>query len=145
MREVRSRTKTHTLRYTETLSATNCILDDPTMGWNLRRSINFGPVRMNLSKSGVGYSVGIRGFRVGRDSKGRKYRAVSIPSTGIYRRDYFQPSAPSSHASQSLPPAISSPIPVLPRANNRAIGAGAKWGVYAGGAVLLYAVIRFLS
>lgn len=58
------------------------------MGWSFRRSINFGPVRLNLSKSGVGYSIGGRGFRVGKDAKDRRYSQVSVPGTGIYNRSY---------------------------------------------------------
>lgn len=60
------------------------------MGWNFRRSIRLGPFRFNLSKSGVGASAGIPGLRVGRDAKGRNYSQVSIPGTGIYRRDYYK-------------------------------------------------------
>jgi hypothetical protein len=59
-----------------------------SVGWNFRRSIRFGPLRFNLSKSGVGTSVGIPGFRVGKDAKGRDYQQTSLPGTGIYRRDY---------------------------------------------------------
>ena len=33
------------------------------MGWNFRKSIKVGPARINLSKSGVGYSVGAGGVR----------------------------------------------------------------------------------
>lgn len=33
------------------------------MGWNFRKSIKAGPARINLSKSGVGYSVGAGGVR----------------------------------------------------------------------------------
>ncbi len=52
-----------------------------------RKSVNLGPFRVNLSKSGVGYSVGGRGFRVGTTSRGRKYTSFSIPGTGIgYRK-----------------------------------------------------------
>jgi hypothetical protein len=58
------------------------------MPWNFRRSIRFGPFRVNLSKSGVGYSVGARGLRVGRDARNRAYEQISIPKTGIYRRSY---------------------------------------------------------
>jgi hypothetical protein len=58
------------------------------MGWNLRKAINFGPLRINLSKKGVGYSMGVRGFRVGRDAKGQDYSQTSIPGTGIYKRTY---------------------------------------------------------
>jgi hypothetical protein len=53
------------------------------MGWSFRRSFRFGPFRVNLSKSGVGYSVGTRGIRVGEDSEGRRYRSLNIPGTGI--------------------------------------------------------------
>ena len=73
------------------------------MGWSFRRSVNLGPLRINLSKSGVGYSVGMRGFRVGQDARGLRYQAVSIPKTGIYRRDY-QPKTPIPVPSNSMPP-----------------------------------------
>ena len=57
------------------------------MGFYYRKSVNLGPFRVNLSKSGVGYSVGGRGFRVGTTSRGRKYTSFSIPGTGIgYRK-----------------------------------------------------------
>jgi len=53
------------------------------MGFFYRKSINFGPFRVNLSKSGVGYSVGGKGFRVGTSARGRRYSAFSIPGTGV--------------------------------------------------------------
>lgn len=53
------------------------------MGFFYRKSASFGPFRVNLSKSGVGYSVGGRGFRVGRSGSGRKYTAFSVPGTGV--------------------------------------------------------------
>ena len=53
------------------------------MGFFYRKSASFGPFRVNLSKSGVGYSVGGRGFRVGRSGSGRKYSAFSLPGTGV--------------------------------------------------------------
>ncbi len=57
------------------------------MGFTYRKSINLGPFRVNLSKSGLGYSVGGRGFRVGTTSRGRKYTSFSIPGTGVgYRK-----------------------------------------------------------
>ncbi|MDR3726339.1 MAG: DUF4236 domain-containing protein [Terracidiphilus sp.] len=58
------------------------------MAWRFRKSIKLGPVRLNLSKSGIGTSIGVRGFRVGQDAKGRSYTAASIPGTGIYNRTY---------------------------------------------------------
>ena len=55
----------------------------PTMGFFYRKSIGFGPFRVNLSKSGVGYSVGSRGFRTGVSGQGRKYTTFGIPGTGM--------------------------------------------------------------
>lgn len=53
------------------------------MGWSYRKSMKAGPFRINLSKRGVGYSVGGRGYRVTRSATGRTRRTVSIPGTGI--------------------------------------------------------------
>lgn len=39
------------------------------MGFNFRKSIKIGPARVNLSKSGVGYSVGAGGFRYTKSHK----------------------------------------------------------------------------
>ena len=63
-------------------------LGDCRSGWNWRKAFRFGPLRVNLSKKGVGYSVGVRGFRVGRDAKRQDYSQTSIPGTGIYKRTY---------------------------------------------------------
>ncbi len=65
------------------------------MAWRFRKSKRF-PLgfRLNFSRRGIGYSWGIRGFRVGRDAQGRVIRTVSIPGTGIYRRDYLTPQSP---------------------------------------------------
>jgi hypothetical protein len=53
------------------------------MAWRFRRSLKLGPLRLNFSKSGIGYSAGVRGFRVGQDAKGRTYTAASTPGTGL--------------------------------------------------------------
>lgn len=117
------------------------------MGWNFRRSINLGPLRINASKSGIGYSVGGRGFRVGEDAKGRKYTAASIPGTGIYRRDYFQSVTPRNQGVANVPsPPIlqvhaTPPNPIRAGNNFRVPG----WLVYVGSALLLYLVIHALS
>ena len=58
------------------------------MGFYYRKSVNLGPFRVNLGKSGVGYSVGGRGFRVGTSSGGRKYTSFSVPGTGMGYRKY---------------------------------------------------------
>jgi hypothetical protein len=95
------------------------------MGWNFRRSLNLGPLRVNASKSGLGFSVGARGFRAGKDVKGRKYTQTSIPGTGIYRRDYLENTK-----------------------NPSAAGVGKQrltWLLCAAGALVLYFVIRVFS
>ena len=51
------------------------------MGLRFRKSINLGPLRINLSKSGVGFSLGVKGFRVGRSAKGKSSAIVSLPGT----------------------------------------------------------------
>jgi predicted Zn-dependent protease len=58
------------------------------MAWGFRRSAKLGPLRINFSKSGIGYSVGGKGFRVGRTADGRRYSSASIPGTGLYSRQY---------------------------------------------------------
>ena len=58
------------------------------MGWSFRKTIGVGPFRVSVGKTGVGYSVGGRGFRVGTNAKGRKYTTFSIPGTGLsYRKN----------------------------------------------------------
>jgi hypothetical protein len=53
------------------------------LGFYFRKSVNFGPIRVNLSQRGVGYSVGGRGFRTGVRADGRRYTRMSIPGTGV--------------------------------------------------------------
>ena len=110
------------------------------MGWNFRRSVNVGPFRMNFSKSGIGYSVGTRGLRIGKDGKGRRYSSVSIPHTGIYRRDYYKNPKHPVVPQQQFPPRV-------PQQPTRV---GIQWSsilrtpwlLYGGGGVLLYVLIR---
>ena len=59
------------------------------MGVRFRKSIKAGPVRVTFSKSGVGYSVGGKGFRVTKKAKGGMRTTASIPGTGLsYVKDY---------------------------------------------------------
>lgn len=58
------------------------------MGFNFRKSFKAGPFRINLSKSGIGYSVGGKGFRLTKKAGGGFRTTSSIPGTGIrYTRD----------------------------------------------------------
>jgi hypothetical protein len=73
--------------------ATN-LFDNPTtpteslpnhrdMGFYLRKSIKVGPFRLNLSKSGIGISGGIPGFRIGSGPRGNY---VHMGRGGLYYR-----------------------------------------------------------
>ena len=54
------------------------------MGFRYRKSINLGGgFKINLSKSGVGYSWGVRGYRITKKAGGGTRRTASIPGTGI--------------------------------------------------------------
>jgi hypothetical protein len=53
------------------------------MGFIFRKSIGRGPFRINLSKRGVGFSVGVRGLRIGRSANGRLTTRASLPGTGV--------------------------------------------------------------
>ena len=44
---------------------------------------------MNLSKSGIGASVGRTGLRLGMDAKRRKYLSLGMPGTGLSYRTFF--------------------------------------------------------
>ncbi|WP_031482469.1 DUF4236 domain-containing protein [Maridesulfovibrio frigidus] len=54
------------------------------MSFYLRKSVTIGPVRFNLSKSGIGLSSGIKGFRIGVRPNGKSY--VHAGRNGIYYR-----------------------------------------------------------
>lgn len=53
------------------------------MGFFLRKSIKFGPFRINLSKSGIGVSGGIKGARI---SAGPRDSQLSLGRKGLYYR-----------------------------------------------------------
>lgn len=53
------------------------------MGWYLRKSFAFGPLRLNLSKSGIGASAGVKGLRVSTGPKGKQLNAGR---EGLYYR-----------------------------------------------------------
>ncbi len=54
------------------------------MGLRLRKSFKLAPgVRMTVSRSGVGYSVGGGGVRVTKRAGGGLSRTIGIPGSGI--------------------------------------------------------------
>jgi hypothetical protein len=53
------------------------------MGLQFRKTVKAGPININLSKSGIGFSFGFKGFRVGASPNGTQRTTLSIPGTGI--------------------------------------------------------------
>lgn len=54
------------------------------MGYRFRKSINLGGgFKINLSKSGIGYSWGVPGMRYTKLANGRERYTYSIPGTGL--------------------------------------------------------------
>ena len=82
------------------------------MSFYLRKSIKVGPVRFNLSKSGVGVSTGFKGFRVGTGPRGNY---IHMGVGGIYYRktlsdgDRSTPDASDTPYAGGTPPQLPSP------------------------------------
>jgi hypothetical protein len=55
------------------------------MAFYFRKSLRLGPLRVNLSKRGVGASIGVKGARVGIDAGGREY--IAGGRDGLYVRE----------------------------------------------------------
>lgn len=72
------------------------------MGFFYRKSVKLGPFRVNLSKSGIGASVGTRSIRTGVSARGRRYTTFSIPGTGIGYRTTSPPSPTSNQGAGCL-------------------------------------------
>lgn len=53
------------------------------MGMRFRKSFGSKHFRVTLSKSGVGYSCGVKGARITRTASGRTRKTASIPGSGI--------------------------------------------------------------
>lgn len=72
------------------------------MGFYLRKSINFGPMRLNFSKSGVGLSAGVKGFRFGTGPRGNY---IHMGRGGLYYRATLPKNKPQKHAASTPTPA----------------------------------------
>lgn len=75
------------------------------MGFYLRKSISVGPLRFNLSKSGIGVSAGVTGLRFGVGPRGNY---VHMGRGGLYYRATL-PRSSSSHSSPAQPPSPIAP------------------------------------
>ena len=63
------------------------------MGFRFRKSKKVGPLRINMSQKGIGWSVGVKGLRYTKKAGGGSRVTASIPGTGIsYVTDSKKPS-----------------------------------------------------
>lgn len=54
------------------------------MGFRYRKSINIGGgFRINMSKSGIGYSWGTKGYRISKTARGNIRKTATLPGTGL--------------------------------------------------------------
>ncbi len=101
------------------------------MGFYFRRSLNLGQFRVNLSRGGLGWSVGGRGFRTGQSGRGRRYTTVSIPGTGVGYRANHRTSRGCLVALLALPAGLVLAGVVVGRLAVTAIVAIATWSPFA--------------
>ena len=58
------------------------------MSFFFRKTFRIGPIRINISKRGVGVSIGVPGARIGKSATGQTYVSGSVPGTGLgYRKN----------------------------------------------------------
>jgi hypothetical protein len=85
------------------------------MGFYLRKSISVGPLRFNLSKSGIGVSAGVTGLRFGVGPRGNYvhmgrgglYYRATIPQSSSTRNSLVQQRTPNS---PEIPPGTHAPL-----------------------------------
>jgi hypothetical protein len=104
----------------------------------------FPGLRLNLSKSGLGISAGVRGLRLGVDSKGRSYVNAGIPGTGLSIREY----ATKVTAPRVVPPLLPSPQPKMALASSAESGGTGKkviWASLVAGVLVIGAFLTTLE
>lgn len=55
------------------------------MGFIFRKSFKLGPLKINLSRNGVGYSVGNKRIRHTKTTTGKSYNTIKICKSLSYR------------------------------------------------------------
>lgn len=92
------------------------------MGFYLRKSISVGPLRFNLSKSGIGISAGVKGLRFGVGPRGNYvhmgrgglYYRATIPSSSSFSKSQHQLERP---IAIQIPPGTHAPLEEIESAN----------------------------
>ena len=80
------------------------------MGFFFRKSLRFGPIRFNLSSSGIGVSSGVRGLRFGAGPRGSY---INAGAHGIYYRKTIS-SVAKPHGGAGVAPRRDVPSPISP-------------------------------
>jgi len=73
------------------------------VGFYIRKGFNFGPLRLNLSRSGLGASVGVKGARLGITARGDTY--IHAGQGGLYYRQTL-----THHSHQAIVPNYGPPL-----------------------------------
>ena len=94
------------------------------MGFYIRKSVRVGPIRFNLSKSGIGVSGGITGLRLGVGPRGTY---VHVGRGGVYYRQTLGGRA--SRRSQPSPRSRPTPAPAQPGGATRSATVSAMQAV----------------
>ena len=53
------------------------------MGFRFRKTFGTGPLKMTVSKSGIGFSAGVKGARITKPANGKAKATFGIPGTGL--------------------------------------------------------------
>lgn len=77
------------------------------MSWRIRKFFNFGPLRLNTSNSGLGWSIGLAGFRYGRNSYNRPYISFGLGPLRFFKylgksKPYSQKVIEAKNSAQSI-------------------------------------------
>lgn len=122
------------------------------MGFRFRKSKKIGPFRINLSKKGVGWSVGSKWFRYTQKAGGGSRTTTSIPGTGIsfvqdHKSSKRSPKKQSKQKASAKPvfassePVSPSPIPPVPNRFPSHLMRGILWVICG---FLLFSALAFL-
>jgi hypothetical protein len=115
------------------------------MGFRFRKSIRVGKIlRINLSKSGIGASVGVPGYRVGIGPRGKR-TTVSLPGTGLSYTTQAGTTQESKKTNQ-LQPAQFAASPTRNPANKKTCGIVALIGIaFTALTVMISLIFGFVS
>ena len=90
------------------------------MAWYLRKALRLGPLRINLSRAGLGLSAGVTGARFGLDATGHPY--VHAGRHGLYYRRRWPVSPPRTETLGPMPPDTPPPAATHGRIRWRWVG-----------------------